>query len=92
MIETVKDIDDSLALLTMLRQKGIVVPTIVDAESPAQATLLYEAGASYVIFPHFVSGLHLGLVMKKFGKDVGALEKYRSRQNETLKEIYEGDF
>jgi len=91
-ISTVKDIDDSLALLTMLRQKGIVVPTIVDAESPAQATLLYEAGASYVIFPHFVSGLHLGLVMKKFGKDVGALEKYRSRQNETLKEIYEGDF
>ncbi len=91
-ISTVKDIDDSLALLSLIRQKGITAPTIVDAETASQAALLYEAGASYVIFPHFVSGLHLGLVMKKFEKDVDTLKKYRSRQNETLKEIYEGEF
>lgn len=91
-ISTIKDIDDSLSLLLLLKQKGVTVPTIVDAETAAQAAMLYEAGASYVIFPHFVSGLHLGLVMKKFGKDVDALKKYRQRQNETLKEIYEGEF
>ncbi|KKT40133.1 MAG: Transporter, CPA2 family [Candidatus Collierbacteria bacterium GW2011_GWA2_46_26] len=91
-ISTVKDIDDSLSLLTLIKQRGIAVPTIVDAETVAQATLLYDAGASYVIFPHFVSGLHLGLVMKKFGKDADTLKKYRSRQNETLKEIYEGEY
>lgn len=91
-ISTVKDIDDSMALLSMLKQKGISVPTIVDAESAVQAAQLYEAGASYVIFPHFVSGLHLGLLMKKFGKDTETLTKYRTRQNETLKEIYDGEF
>ncbi|KKT41968.1 MAG: Transporter, CPA2 family [Candidatus Collierbacteria bacterium GW2011_GWD2_45_10] len=91
-ISTVKDIDDSMALLSLLKQKGITVPTIVDAESATQASELYKAGASYVIFPHFVSGLHLGLVMKKFGKDTDTLKKYKLRQNETLKEIYEGEF
>ena len=91
-ISTIKDVDDSLSLLLLIKQKGITVPTIVDAETAAQAAMLYKAGASYVIFPHFVSGLHLGLVMKKFEKDVDALKKYRQRQNETLKEIYEGEF
>ncbi|KKT71480.1 MAG: Transporter, CPA2 family [Candidatus Collierbacteria bacterium GW2011_GWB1_44_6] len=91
-ISTVKDIHDSLALLTEMRLKGIKVPAIVDAESASQAAELYEAGASYVIFPHFVSGLHLGQLMKKFEKDSETLNHYRLRQNETLKEIYEGEF
>lgn len=91
-ISTVKDINDSLALLAELKQKGIAVPTIVDAESAAQAGELYDAGASYVIFPHFVSGMHLGQVMKKFESDTDILKKYRDKQKETLKEIYEGEF
>lgn len=91
-ISTVKDVNDSLALLSELKQRGITVPTIVDAESASQAGELYEAGASYVIFPHFVSGLHLGQVIKKFESDTDVLKKYRARQKETLKEIYEGEF
>ena len=91
-ISTVKDIHDSLALLTEMRLKGIKVPAIVDAESASQAAELYEAGAAYVIFPHFVSGLHLGQLMRKFEKDSDTLNHYRLRQNETLKEIYEGEF
>lgn len=91
-ISTVKDVDDSLSLLAEMRARGITVPVIVDAESAAEAAELYQAGASYVIFPHFVSGLHLGQLMKKFGQDTGTLNRYRTRQNEALKEIYEGEF
>ncbi len=91
-ISTVKDLNDSLSLLSEIKQLKIAVPTIVDAETAYQAGELYKAGASYVIFPHFVSGLHLGQLMKKFEKDLSILKKYRSRQNETLKEIYEGEF
>ena len=91
-ISTVKDIDDSLAVLTELKTRGIEVPVIVDAESASQAAELYKAGASYVIFPHFVSGLHLGQLMKKFERDTETLSRYRSKQNEALKEIYEGEF
>lgn len=91
-ISTVKDISDSLAILSEMKSQGIKVPIIVDAETAAQAAELYRAGASYVIFPHFVSGLHLGQLMRKFEQDTGALGRYRSRQNEALKEIYEGEF
>ncbi len=91
-ISTVKDISDSLAILSEMKSQGIKVPIIVDAETASQAAELYRAGASYVIFPHFVSGLHLGQLMRKFEQDTGALGRYRSRQNEALKEIYEGEF
>ena len=91
-ISTVKDVNDSLSLLTEMKIRSLKVPIIVDAESAQEAAELYQAGASYVIFPHFVSGLHLGLLMRKFEKDADALGKYRRRQNETLKEIYEGEF
>ncbi len=91
-ISTVKDFNDSLALLAEIKQAGITAPTVVDAETASQASELYEVGASYVIFPHFVSGLHLGQLLKKFEKDTGIIQKYRSKQNEVLKEIYEGEF
>lgn len=91
-ISTVKDVDDSLSLLTEMKTREIKVPVIVDAESASQASELYKAGASYVIFPHFVSGLHLGQLMKKFEQDTETLSRYRTRQNEALKEIYEGEF
>lgn len=91
-ISTIKDVTDSLSLLDEIREKGIVVPVIVDAETISQAKDLYAAGATYVIFPHFVSGMHMAGLMKKFGKDSEAISKYRSKQDETLKEIYEGEY
>jgi Kef-type K+ transport system membrane component KefB len=91
-ISTVKDVHDSLALLSEMLLKGVKVPVIVDAESASQAADLYRAGASYVIFPHFVSGLHLGQLMKRFEQDTTTLSRYRTRQNEALKEIYDGEF
>lgn len=91
-ISTVKDINDSLSLLAEMSARKIKIPVIVDAESAAQAADLYRAGASYVIFPHFVSGLHLGQLMKKFERDTSTLSRYRARQNEALKEIYDGEF
>jgi len=91
-ISTVKDVNDTLSLLNELNEKEISVPIIVDAESITQAKDLYEAGASYVIFPHFVSGLHVFSLIKKFTKDSEAITKYRDRQHASLKEIYESDF
>ena len=91
-ISTMKNISDSLSLLSELRNRKIEVPVIADAESLVQAKELYEAGAAYVIFPHFVSGLHMGQVIKKYGKDKDVLIKYRKRQDSVLKETYEGEY
>jgi len=88
-ISTMKNVDDSLCLLAELKNMGIDVPIIADAESLVQAKELYLAGASYVIFPHFVSGLHLGQVIKKYGKDKKSLFEYRQKQEIILSDIYE---
>ncbi len=91
-ISTIKDLPDTLALLTEMEGKGIEIPVIADAETISQAKELYSAGAAYVIFPHFVSGSHLGSLMKKFGRDKKALERLREKQEETLKIVYEGEY
>lgn len=91
-ILTMKNVSDSLSFLSDLKNKNIDVPVIADAESLSQANELYKAGAAYVIFPHFVSGLHMGQVVKKYRKDKKVLEKYRKRQDSVLKETYEGEY
>lgn len=91
-ISTVKDINDSLAILAELKNQKIEVPVIADAESLAQAKELYAAGVEYVIFPHFVSGLHMGQVIKKYGRDKETLTRYRKRQDTILRSTYEGEY
>lgn len=91
-ISTIKNTSDVLSLLSELHNMKIEVPVIADAESLAQAKELYEAGVAYVIFPHFVSGWHMGQVIKKYGKDKDVLIKYRKRQDSVLKNTYEGEY
>jgi len=89
-ISTIKDKEDSLTLLTELAYKKVDTPVIVDAESAEEAKELYEAGAAYVVFPHFVSGWHMGQIIMKSIKDDGVFDKYRRRQRVAMKKIYEG--
>jgi Kef-type K+ transport system membrane component KefB len=91
-ISTVKNINDTLSLLSELKQRKIEVPVIADAESLSQAKELYGAGAAYVIFPHFVSGWHMGQLIKKYRKDKDALSNYKKRQDGVLKSTYEGEY
>lgn len=91
-ISTIKNINDSLSLLAELKFRKIEVPVIADAESLSQAKELYEAGAAYVLFPHFVSGWHMGQLIKKYRKDSTTLVRYRERQDSVLKSTYEGEY
>lgn len=88
-ISTIKDKDDSLALLATLKRKGIDTPVIVDAETLNEAKELYSAGASYVVFPHFVSGWHMNQLIKKSGRDKDIFYKYRSKQEKAMQDVYE---
>lgn len=91
-ISTIKDVNDTKSLLAEMRGKGIGVPLIADAETVWQAKELYKAGVTYVIFPHFVSGSHLGSLMKKFTKNKDSLTRLKEKQDQTLKTIYEGEY
>lgn len=91
-ISTIKNINDALSLLSELKLRKIEVPVIADAESLSQAKELYKAGVAYVIFPHFVSGWHMGQLIKKYGKDKETLIKYKKRQDSILRSTYEGEY
>ena len=91
-ISTIKSLNDSLSLISELRNRKIEVPVIADAESLAQAKELYQAGVAYVIFPHFVSGWHMGQVIKKYGIDKDILAKYKKKQDGVLRSTYEGEY
>lgn len=91
-ISTIKDFNDSLSLLSELKLKKIDVPVIVDAESLPQARELYDAGAAYVMFPHFVNGLHVGQIVKKYKKNKEIFKKYRNKQDSVLRSTYEGEY
>lgn len=91
-ISTIKNVNDSLSLISELKNKKIEVPMIADAESLSQAKELYATGVTYVIFPHFVSGWHMGQLIKKYGVDKETLVKYRKKQDSILKSTYEGEY
>ncbi len=91
-ISTIKDVDDSLALMESLKENGVKTNIIVDAETFSQAKELYAHGADYVVFPHFVSGWHLGQVLKKHLKDKRVLNAYRKKQKTVMKGLYDESF
>ncbi len=91
-ILTIKNVNDSLSLISELNNRNIDVAIIADAEGIVQAKELYKAGVSYVILPHFVSGWHLGQIIKKYGNDKKTLIRYRKNQDNILKNIYEGEY
>lgn len=91
-ISTIKDAEDSLALLVEARSRGIKIPMIVDAETAQEAKTLYNAGATYVLFPHFVGGWHMNQLLLKHKTDKDTFKKYKMKQDEALKAIYEGEY
>jgi Kef-type K+ transport system membrane component KefB len=65
--------DNELILKETRREKSIV---IVTANQIKDALHLYDAGASYVILPHFLGGEHVALLLEKF-KDTTSILQYK---------------
>lgn len=87
-VSTIEDLKDNLLMLTEIKRRRLGVSVVVDAETPEDAKKLYSAGATYVIFPHFVGGLHLGDLVKKGVRDKGDFESYRKYQQEIMSGVY----
>jgi hypothetical protein len=87
-ISTLKDIRDNLVMLSEFRRRRLKASVVVDAESAEDAERLYKAGASYVIFPHFVGGLHLSDLIRKGVREKEDFESYRKYQREVMTGVY----
>lgn len=63
-ISTAPGSDDNKLLLEELKIRQISVPTIVRAQTEAEAVTLYKAGADYVIVPDLLAGDYLLNILK----------------------------
>lgn len=88
-ISTLRDVKDSLVMLAEFKRRRLKVSVVVDAESVEDARRLYQAGATYVIFPHFVGGLYLGDLVRKGVCEKEDFESYRKHQQEVMTGVYE---
>ncbi|MFH1235531.1 MAG: cation:proton antiporter family protein [Parcubacteria group bacterium] len=87
-ISTIPDLEDNLLLiekiLEMKRQTGNAPKTIVTAYTNWEAKKLYEAGAEYVVLPHFLGGKHLASLIQDGRLDVETVKNWRKHDQKLL--------
>jgi len=83
-ISTVPDKGDSLFLLHSAKKSGYKATIFVTASQIDEALELYDAGADYVILPHFLGGEHVSLILEKFGSDLRKIITNRIKHLEEL--------
>jgi voltage-gated potassium channel Kch len=81
---TITDFDSSSFLLQYLERKNSQAVVIVEAESPKQATELYERGASYVTLPHYIGSEQISAFVRKSGLQKSAFKKERTKHLRAL--------
>lgn len=85
-ISTIPNSADNLELVSYINRKRFKVKVVVDAENFEDSKILYKAGVDYVVFPHFVGGMHLAEILSD--ESSGTLERYKVKQSKMLARIY----
>lgn len=60
---------------------------ICHAVTYEEAELLYAAGATYVLLPHFIGSEQINTLIRRHGSDKKAFDHYRSEQAKTLSQL-----
>lgn len=82
---TIPDFHDTLALIEAVRNiPHKRIKLIVSASDEEEALEFYSKGASYVLLPHFVGGMHLVHVVEQ-SADNRSLSKLKERHLKTLR-------
>lgn len=69
-ISTVPNKSDNLLLIHEVKKSGKKVIVFVTGNQIQEAIELYNAGADYVIMPHFLGGEHVSLILETFGNNI----------------------
>ncbi|MBI2654228.1 cation:proton antiporter [Candidatus Woesearchaeota archaeon] len=72
-ISTVPNKNDNLLLIHEAKKANLKVVVFVTANQIEEALELYNAGADYVILPHFLGGEHVSLILENFGSNLSKL-------------------
>ena len=68
LISTVPEVKDSLNLINRVKKMNRRAKVIVTAQEIDTALKFYNAGADYVVMPHFLGGEHVSNLIKEVRK------------------------
>lgn len=85
LISTIPDMETNMLLLRKTQQANPRTVVIVSAHTPEQAEQLYQAGAAYVIMPHFLGGNYTAMLLEQYGSKKQKFAVERKRHLEHLK-------
>lgn len=85
-ISTVPDLETSYVILSVAKRNEKGPEVILLAHRISNALKLYEAGADYVILPHFLGGKYAASLLKRYKKGDADLNDVREQHIEQLKD------
>ena len=83
-ISTVPNKNDNLLLIHEAKKSNKKVIVFATGSQIEEALELYDAGADYVILPHFLGGEHASLILESFGSNLKKLLENKIRHIEEL--------
>ncbi|MEM3113071.1 MAG: cation:proton antiporter [Candidatus Pacearchaeota archaeon] len=90
-VSTIPEVETNMMLLNKIRDKNKNSIVIVTARQISDTFSLYNAGADYVIMPHFSGGEYTSSIIEKFMENKKGYESEKKRQTKELRErIMEG--
>lgn len=84
-VSTIPDLETNLVILSAAKRGGKGPVVIVAAHRIHNALELYEAGADYVILPHFLGGSYAASLVKRFTRDAIELQDIRDKHISQLR-------
>lgn len=87
-VSTIPDFDINVFLLNYLEQKNPHAVIILHGDDPTEAAKLYEAGATYVILPHYIGSEKVSAFIGKSGLSKKAFQKEREKHLAYLEKHY----
>ena len=84
-ISTVPDKEDSLMLIKKAKEQNSKSTVILTSIAVDDAVELYEAGADYVILPHFLGGERVSLILEEIKSDTKRMLEYKISHLKELK-------
>lgn len=84
-VSTVPDLETNLIILSNIKREGTSPIVMVVAHRASNAIKLYEAGADYVILPHFIGGSYAAKLVNKFSESAMEIKAIRDEHIAYLK-------
>jgi Kef-type K+ transport system membrane component KefB/Trk K+ transport system NAD-binding subunit len=85
-ISTIPTKYDNLLLIRTAKKENKKIIVFVTADHIKEALELYDAGADYVVMPHFLGGEHLSLLIEDFTEDINKMIEHKIKHINELKE------